>query len=544
MNQSIISLSFRWLSKKLLSLIFILGILIIGGLITSNFRNYQASKEALPKLERLIENLNVKAYVIQKESLNRISKLKNYSLDSLNIQLKNVIIDIQKKQNDDNNLGFRKSILGTDEYIEHKKLELEILTLQEEKTYLTQLSSNKSAEQDLEELRQKHIKAYNELKQFEKNNPIRKLLYLGEHEALYQQNQTASENYKIQLKRVQNLRLIKSQFNLNKKKIADVFASVNLEIDSHKKKISSWFGQFYNNISDRFMQALWILILATLSPVIFRAVFYYVLAPLASRRPPICIYPNESGKVDSYLANPNGGQLSPEKISAVSIQLNFSENEEVLIHPDYIQSSSFAGKQDTKWLLSNSFPLSSILSGMLALSRIRTDSNETIIISSTNDPLSEIGIISLPQGAAMVLQPRSLVGVLQSRNLPIRITRHWRLFSLHAWLTLQLRYLVFHGPAKLIIKGCRGVRVELAGNGRRISQSATIGFSANLKYATTRCETFFPYLTVRQSLLNDTFTGEHGYYLYEELPRNNTNSGITTRGLEGVSDAVMKVFGI
>lgn len=66
MNQSIISLSFRWLSKKLLSLIFILGILIIGGLITSNFRSYQTSKEALPKLERLIENLNVKASVIQK----------------------------------------------------------------------------------------------------------------------------------------------------------------------------------------------------------------------------------------------------------------------------------------------------------------------------------------------------------------------------------------------------------------------------------------------------------------------------------------------
>lgn len=544
MNQSIISISFRWLSKKLLSFIFILGILIIGGLITNNFRNYQASREALPKLERLIEDLNVRASVIQKESLDRISKLKNDSLDSLNLQLKNVIINIQKKQNDDDNLGLRKSILGTDEYLEHKKLELEILILQEEQTYLTQLSSKKNAEQDLETLRQKHIKAYSELKVFEENNPIRRQFYLGTHEALYQQNQIANENYQNQLKRVQKLRLLKSQFNVSKNKIAEVFAPVNLEINSHRGKISSWFGQFYKNISDRLIQAIWILILATLSPVIFRAVFYYMLAPLASRRPPICIYPNESGKVDSYLSTPNGAQLSPEKISAVSIQLSFNENEEVLIHPDYIQSSSIAGKQDTKWLFSNSFPLSSILSGMLALSRIRTDYNETIVISSTNDPLSEIGIISLPEGAAMVLQPRSLVGVLQNRSMPIRITRHWRLFSLHAWLTLQLRYLVFHGPAKLIIKGCRGVRLEAAGNGRRISQSATIGFSAKLKYATTRCETFFPYLTVRQSLLNDTFSGEHGYYVYEELPRNNTNSGITTRGLEGVSDAVMKVFGI
>ncbi|MCK7502947.1 MAG: hypothetical protein MZV70_01815 [Desulfobacterales bacterium] len=31
---------------------------------------------------------------------------------------------------------------------------------------------------------------------------------------------------------------------------------------------------------------------------------------------------------------------------------------------------------------------------------------------------------------------------------PMQITRHWRLGSLSAWLTLQLRYIVFHGPAK------------------------------------------------------------------------------------------------
>ena len=541
---NIISIPFRWISQKLLSLIFILGVLIIGGLITSNFKNYQASNRELPKLESLMETLNVQFSVIQKKSLDRVGNLKNAPLDSVNMQLKKVAADLEKKQIDKNNLGLSKSIPGTNEYAEYKKLELEILFLQEEKIYLAQLSTKRTAEQVLEALKQKHIRAYRELKQFDENNPIRGFLKVGMHKELYEKNHMAYEGYQRQLTHVQNLRALESQFKISKKQLAEIVSPLNQKIDGHKKRITSWLGQGYAKFPDILKPAIWILILATLSPVIFRATFYFILAPLASRQPPVCIFPNESGAVDTHVQNSNKEPLALEKISAVSIQLNIDESQELLIHPDYVQSSSIAGRQDTKWLLSNSFPLSSILSGMLALSRIRTDNNEMIVISSTNDPLSEVAMLSLPKGAAMVLQPRSLIGVLQNKSLPVQITRHWRLFSLHAWLTLQLRYLVFHGPAKLIIKGCRGVRAEKAGNGRRVSQSATIGFSANLKYTTTRCETFFPYLTARQSLLNDSFIGEHGLYVYDELPRNNINSGITTRGLEGGSDAMMKVFGI
>ena len=181
---------------------------------------------------------------------------------------------------------------------------------------------------------------------------------------------------------------------------------------------------------------------------------------------------------------------------------------------------------------------------MVALTRIRSTSYESIVISSMKDPLSEVGIISLPIGSAVAMQPRGLVGVLHRKDMPIRISRHWRLFSLNAWLTLQLRYLIFHGPAKLIVKGCRGIRVERAGTGRRIKQSATIGFSANLQYSTTRCETFTPYLMGKEELLDDSFAGDYGFYIYEEIPNFGKKSGITGRGLEGFTDSLLKVFGI
>jgi hypothetical protein len=162
-------------------------------------------------------------------------------------------------------------------------------------------------------------------------------------------------------------------------------------------------------------------------------------------------------------------------------------------------------------------------------------------VSSTKDPLSELGILDLAERAAFVIRPRALAGVIQDRTKPIRITRHWR-FGLQAWLTLQLRFLAFHGPGQLIVKGCRGICVEPAGAGRLINQAATLGFSADISYGNTRCETFMSYWRGKEELFNDLFKGDSGVYVYEETPAKRA-SGIG-RPLEGFTDALLKAFGV
>jgi hypothetical protein len=164
-----------------------------------------------------------------------------------------------------------------------------------------------------------------------------------------------------------------------------------------------------------------------------------------------------------------------------------------------------------------------------------------VVVSSTNDPLSELGILDLAERAAFVIRPRALAGVIQERAKPIRITRHWR-FGLQAWLTLQLRFLAFHGPGQLIVKGCRGICVEPAGAGRLINQAATLGFSADISYGNTRCETFISYWRGKEELFNDLFKGDSGVYVYEETPSKRA-SGIG-RPLEGFTDALLKAFGV
>ena len=272
-------------------------------------------------------------------------------------------------------------------------------------------------------------------------------------------------------------------------------------------------------------------------PLAIRWIFYYLLAPRATRLPPITILPVDDPP-------------QPEQLhrSAVSLKITLNDGEELIVQPTFIAGLGYSARARTQWFLNKHLPFASIASGMFLLTRIRPQEHGTneVVLGATQDPLDEVGVIELPEGAAMVVQPRSLAGIVKPIGVPVEISRHWRIGSLHAWLTLQLRYLVFHGPCKLIIKGCRGFSLDAPGSepSRMIRQSATIGWSANLGYKTIRCEAFMPYLRGKEELFNDMFLGEQGKFAYEQMPSWGRRKGALSRGMEGVFDAFLKAFGI
>jgi hypothetical protein len=295
------------------------------------------------------------------------------------------------------------------------------------------------------------------------------------------------------------------------------------------------FGELWGRVGQVAMAALWVVVVLTLLPVALKAFWFYVMAPMAARRPPIRIAPGTT---------PTTFEASAPStcISAVSLDVTLGEHDELLVHPEFLQSLATPGQKSTRWLLDPSYPLMSLVSGMVALTRIR-GARQVYTVSSRKDPLAELAVVDVPGGAQFVLQPRRLVGVVQERDRPIRITSHWR-FGLGAWITLQFRYLTFAGPGRLILAGCRGVRREAASTGRSIDQAATIGFSGDLDYVPRRSATFGAYLLGINGLFDDAFAGGPGIYVYEEMPYFGRRSGLTGRGLEGVTDVVLQAFGI
>lgn len=231
------------------------------------------------------------------------------------------------------------------------------------------------------------------------------------------------------------------------------------------------------------------------------------------------------------------------KTSMPSCEVEVTPENELLVRGGYVQSAPSDCEASTQWFLNGRRLLTSYVAGLTLLTRYRATRGQKVVVSSSTDPLAELVCITIPQGAALVLLPRHIVGVLQPLDQPVIITSHWRLFTLHAWLTFQLRYLVFHGPATLILQGCRGVRIESCEMGRTLSADATIGFSANLAYGTRRSDTFWEYFRGTQRLLNDYFPGGNGFYLYQEVPRRERGAG-GGHWLDGVMDALLKPFGV
>lgn len=295
---------------------------------------------------------------------------------------------------------------------------------------------------------------------------------------------------------------------------------------------NNWLLWIKGPIIEVLPTALAILAAAILLPPAVKALLYFCVAPLASRRPAVRLLPEDRFGI---------GEAGP---SAASQRVPLNPGEELLALPEAIQSSPHHAEKRTQWLLRRSMPLSSIAAGMVALVRLRVHRPDTVALYAFGDPLGEIARITIPAGSALVLRPRALVGLVQTVGNPVRITRRWRLGHLSAWLTLQFRYLIFHGPCECIVRGSRGVRVVSAGDGRGTNQANTLGFSPGLRYGVRRSEAFGAYLIGKQELFNDSFEGKGGSYLYEELPLERCEGGLWGRGLRGLGDAALKAFGL
>ncbi len=286
------------------------------------------------------------------------------------------------------------------------------------------------------------------------------------------------------------------------------------------------------DLAAKMKAAAFILLGIVITPYAIRFFLYFVLAPIAQRRAAI------------RLGVPGGtvADIPASAPSSTSVAIRQAPHEELLVRQNYLQSTSADADARTRFLLDPRHPMTSVAAGLAFLTRIR-GSGEVATVSAVHDQIAEVTVLTLPDGAACILHPRALAAVAQPIDRPMRIASHWRLFTLSAWLTLQFRYLVFHGPARIVVKGGRGVRVENAARGRVFGQHQLVGFSTDLAYSVTRAETFWPYFLGREHLLKDRVEGA-GLLVIEEAPMAGQGTGRRTGGLEGAIDAGMKLFGL
>ncbi|MDP3699521.1 MAG: hypothetical protein Q8R72_01285 [Hylemonella sp.] len=299
---------------------------------------------------------------------------------------------------------------------------------------------------------------------------------------------------------------------------------------SWRARASLWAEQI--RLGAVLKQAALALVLIVAVPYLIRLICYWVIAPTVVRSPAI-----------RFQTTGVSQTIPPVDASSTSVGVRLDPGEELLVRQGYLQTTSASGAKATQWLLDWRHPITSLAAGLTFLTRVH-GAGELTTVSAVRDPFAELTVLSLPDGAGLVLQPRGLAAIAKPIGRRLRISSHWRVLSLTAWLTLQLRFLVFHGPARLVIQGGRGVRVERAQQGRVLAQNQLVGFSTDLAYSVTRTETFWPYFFGREPLLKDRVAIGNGLLIVEEAPRTARGDGARRHGLEGLLDACMKAFGV
>ena len=555
----------RFLLRHALQFALFIVILLAGRMLLAEWRAYSAGSEAVGALRLAADGADHHGAGLAAAATARVNALQKASQAAIATRLKEVQAQLTTLRARQQPSLFSLPLPDTTTLALHAQEEatrrVEIEVLAQEARYLTALQAalkGEDARQTLARLHAEHVRAYAALqnnvrqrRQLEAQHPL--AAHLPGSDAYAQLSQLEAQGQRLRDINLQAYQAWVAQhartgdasrpapFAIDSTALAGALAPVQQAIAAGESQLArNWIARWRAPVLDVAPTAALLVLSAILLPAAIKAFFYFVLAPVAARLPPLSIA-RELQLAGSTLSLPPHGE---SRISAVSQALQLQPGQRMLIHPEYLQSSPVSSCKRTQWLLDWRFPFTSLAAGMVALTRLESGEPASVTISASDDPLLEVAVVHLPAGGALVFQPRGLVGLVCEAGQPLAISSHWRLGSLHAWLTLQLRFIVFRGPVTLIVRGCRGVRLERAGLGRSISQSATLGFSTDVLYSTMRSETFIPYLRGQQALLNDRFDGGNGVYLYEETPRHGKQPGKVGSWFEGLTDAILKVFGI
>lgn len=558
-----LSVVFQAVRRNLFVFIVIVLVLASGKLIRSEWQNVQQVVDELPALRASEAELERYQADLESRITRRATRLSSATVQQLDAHIADLDHDIGRLQRRSTTVSLSSGVDGVVQQLQAQAargIEMELLIqarahLVALRTHGVVLGNRQAAIAKLEQLRLAHVRAYaalqvadQQLRKAEADAGVLARIPFTRWQAqastlrrsvnqLYAANTRAHAEYAAQQAVLARLALPDAlhSFRVDEKKLADLAAPLRQRIvQAESVAAQNHLWQAYQAVRPVLPLALAVLIGWWLVPPLIRTFFYFVLAPLAARRPAMTISPAQG-------FTPAGDGA---RISAVSRTITLAPGHDMLIRPDYCQSQPAGVVVTTKLLFNWHSWLTSLAARLWMLKRLRATHAADIVVSAIADALDEVAFLEMAPGEALVLQPRALVGMIYPSGQRPVIRSHWRLGTLHAWLTLQLRYLAFEGPATLIVKGCRGVRLENAASGRTISQEATLGFSANALYSTVRADPFIPYLRGRQALFHDNFDGAHACYLYEEVPRNARLNGQQRNPLEVLFDTGLKAFGI
>jgi hypothetical protein len=290
------------------------------------------------------------------------------------------------------------------------------------------------------------------------------------------------------------------------------------------------------------LDALYIVIAGLIAPLFSSVLSYFGLAKLISNRFPIVVESKAPTPTNTKSGIRND-IVSAEHSQGIVLEIQMKAGDVLTVRPEFIGSTPESFEKSFAWIFDVRRPLMCFTAHLINMARVSAREENMVVLRAAETEHLHLASVSIPSGQALVVRPRSVIGVFAKEGVPISVRSVWRLLSIECWLRLQVRFILIDGPANIIVKGHNGVRVEASSKSRAIPQSSTLAYSAHSNYSLTRADTFGGFLSGATSLFKDRFEGD-GVVVYEVTPTVTKSRMSPTRFIQDVADALLRAVGI
>ena len=274
-----------------------------------------------------------------------------------------------------------------------------------------------------------------------------------------------------------------------------------------------------------------------LIPMVTRVGWFYTVAPMVSLAKPTRLA--HSSQRLGLTSSP----LLTCSTSTKKLDVTILPNESLFVRAACLKSYDAKTKKRTQIAWKIRSPFISYSAGLWELTRVDggTDGAK-VSLWSGEDADRQLVCIELRDHPGLVFRPRHLVGLIHE-PAALNLRKQWRLGHLHAWCTLQLRYIVLEGTGRAVFWALGGIEaVSPAGGKQCVSQDSVAGFDSRLDYSVRRNETFWPYLRGKEPLFDDCFEGSEQYLVSVASEKSTGIVGVDT-WLDRIFSIIGKVFG-
>ena len=267
------------------------------------------------------------------------------------------------------------------------------------------------------------------------------------------------------------------------------------------------------------------------APLINKLFWYFGPGRWIEKQKPYQIEANEGTDTSLHVA------ISDQK----QIELLLSEGEEIVIKEGYYSSFSEVLEKQNRWIWKGSAWLISYAAQLVEMTHFKAppeDSGKISLIS--RHPDFYLVKLSLRDCPGIVLKPQHIIAI--SGDIDLRTK--WQFFSIHNWMRLVFRHIIFCGSGDIYVALHGGSHsTDHDTQAHRLKEEHLIAYESSAKLALVRNENLWHYVCGKSNLFDYKFTNQSFKLLQNQSQSPALEDGQSKRFIDIILSSIGKILG-